>query len=215
MRVVRRAWEASDKVVTLNRNIPRPCCMHRWLLTLQNMACSTFRGATLKILHLVFKIMETSWVVGLIWDFINSLTLQSTYWIIHCIQLFLICEPPLLMFPELLQCHWWRSWPRLQSYQQAAAVLQKTMQIWEVACSKIICKVRTLQCCSDSSSQPGELCFVRCDLYLDFKRYCIKNGMIGREGPESSLIQNEMNIWVWYDFEVHICGRINTKRGWI
>ena len=139
MRVVRRAWEASDKVVTLNRNIPRPCCMHRWLLTLQNMACSTFRGATLKILHLVFKIMETSWVVGL-WDFINSLTLQSTYWIIHCIQLFLICEPPLLMFPELLQCHWWRSWPRLQSYPRQLQCCRKQCRFEKWRAAKLSAK---------------------------------------------------------------------------
>ena len=143
MRVVRRAWEASDKVVTLNRNIPRPCCMHRWLLTLQNMACSTFRGDALIILPLVFKIRETSWVGGLIWDFIDSLTLQSSYWIIHSVVLVMWTSP--LNVPRTAAVSLVKVVTKAPELPQAAAVLQKTMQIWEVACSKIICKVRTLQ----------------------------------------------------------------------
>ena len=97
---------------------------------------------------------------------------------------------------------------------QAASALQKTMQIRAVACSKIICKVRTLRAAVIACHNP--VTYVLCGvIYIWILRYCIKNGMIGREGPESSLIQNAMNIWVWSDFEVHICGRINTKTGWI
>lgn len=73
-----------------------------------------------------------------------------------------------LMFPELLQCHWWRSRPR-PGVTTGCCCMQKTMQNWAGACSKIIRKVRTLQCRSDCLSQLGDLCFVRCDLYLDFE----------------------------------------------
>mgnify|MGYP001343154969 CR=1 FL=1 len=76
---------------------------------------------------------------------------------------------------------------------QAAAALQKTMQMRAVACSKIICKVRTLQAAVIACHNP--VTYVLCGvIYIWILKYCIKNGMIGREGPESSLIQNEMTL---------------------
>ena len=76
--------------------------------------------------------------------------------------------------------------------------MQKTLQNWAGACSKIIRKVRTLQCCSDGLSQLGDLCFVPGDLYSDLEiLHDIASEMewLEGEGPLSSLIQNEMNIF--------------------
>ena len=181
--------------------------MHRWLLTLQNMACSTFRVGC-----------SQNWIWVFFWQFkIFSMFLQVNEFFKSRKQ-------------EIKNQSWYVSLPP-QCSQNCCSVtgegrdqgprvttgcsMQKTLQNWTGACSKIILKVRTLQCCSDGLSQLGDLCFVPGDLYLDFEILHQKwNDWKGRGGSSvKSYPKWDEYIWVWYGFGVYICGRINTKTG--
>ena len=96
--------------------------------------------------------------------------------------------------------------------------MQKTLQNWAGACSKIIRKVRTLQCCSDGLSQLGDLCFVPGDLYLDFE--ILHQKWNDWKGRVLCQVLSKMRwiylglIWIWclYLRKNQYKNRLNLKR---
>ena len=158
--------------------------MHRWLLTLQNMACSTFRVGC-----------SQNWIRVFFWQFkIFSMFIQVN----ECFksrnqESLLICEPPPSMFPELLQCHWWRSRPRprsnhrLQHAENTAELSRSVQQNYPQSENTAVLQWRLVT----------TRWLVFCAGWFIFGFWDIASEMewLEGEGPLSILIQNEMNIF--------------------
>ena len=104
-----------------------------------------------------------------------------------------ICEPPPSMFPELLQCHWWRSRPRprsnhrLQHAENTAELSRSVQQNYPQSENTAVLQWRLVT--------TKWLVFCAGWFIFGFGDIASEMEWLEGEGPLSSLIQNEMNIF--------------------